>query len=97
MRPDYQPFTPMVREQPDFLKDDSCPGCDAGAHGVLFPRAGGLDSMRKTKKRVNADILRIVKRFGGKKATRLFRELSTIGGNNFRRAMRRIHRIIKKK
>ncbi len=51
--------------------------------------------MRKTKKRVNADIARIVKKYGGKKATRLFRELSAIGGNNFRRAMRRIHRIIK--
>jgi hypothetical protein len=51
--------------------------------------------MRKTKKRVNNEIARIVRKFGGKKATRLFRELSTIGGNNFRRSMRRIHRIIK--
>jgi len=50
--------------------------------------------MRKTKKRVNASIARIVKKHGGKKATQLFRELSKNGGSNFRRAMRRIHRII---
>ncbi len=53
--------------------------------------------MRKTAKRVNADIYRIVKKHGGKKANQLFRKLSEIGGNNFRRAMRRIHRIIKKR
>ena len=55
-----------------------------------------VSRMRKTKKRVNADIQRIVRKYGGNKATRLFRELSGIGGNNFRRAMRRIHRILKK-
>jgi hypothetical protein len=68
----------------------------AGDLGVLF-RSRRFPRMRKTKKRVNADILRIVKKYGGKQSTRLFRELSGIGGNNFRRAMRRIHRIIKKK
>jgi hypothetical protein len=50
--------------------------------------------MRKTKKSVNDAIKRIVKTHGGKKAPRLFRELSTVGGMNFRRAMRRIHRVL---
>jgi len=51
--------------------------------------------MRKTKKSVNAEIKRIVKKYGSKKAARLFKELSDVGGSNFRRAMRRIHRIVK--
>jgi hypothetical protein len=53
--------------------------------------------MRKTIKRTNADIARTVKRYASKKATeRLFADLSKMGGNAFRRAMRRVHRIAKK-
>jgi len=53
--------------------------------------------MRKQTKRVNAQISKIVKRHGLKKAIRLFGDLLEVGGNNFRRAMRRVHRITKKK
>jgi len=53
--------------------------------------------MRKMTKRVNAEISRIVKKHGLKKSIRLFGDLLEVGGNNFRRAMRRVHRIAKKK
>jgi hypothetical protein len=50
--------------------------------------------VRKTKKSVNNAIKRIVKKYGGKQASKLFRKLSGVGGNNFRRVMRRVHRVI---
>jgi hypothetical protein len=62
---------------------------------------GGDDShkeneMRKTRKKVNEKIGQIVAESSNEDAGQLFKALSKVGGNNFRRAMRRVHRIIKK-
>jgi len=52
--------------------------------------------MRKTKKKVNEKIGQIVVESSNEDAGELFKALSKVGGDNFRRAMRRVHRIIKK-
>jgi len=52
--------------------------------------------MRKTRKKVNEKIGQIVVESSNEDAGQLFKALSKVGGNNFRRAMRRVHRIIKK-
>ena len=68
---------------------------------VATKAQGGGDShkeneMRKTRKKVNEKIGQIVADSSNEDAGQLFRALSKVGGNNFRRAMRRVHRIIKK-
>jgi hypothetical protein len=62
---------------------------------------GGGDSrkeneMRKSRKKVNEKIGQIVAESSNEDAGQLFKALSKVGGSNFRRAMRRVHRIIKK-
>jgi hypothetical protein len=47
--------------------------------------------MRPTKSKVNAEIARIVE----KHLSKLFDDLSNVGGNNFRRTMRRVRRVIR--
>jgi hypothetical protein len=54
------------------------------------------NEMRKTRKKVNEKIGQIVVESSNEDAGQLFKALSKVGGNNFRRAMRRVHRIIKK-
>jgi len=54
------------------------------------------NEMRKTKKKVNEKIGQIVVESSNEDAGELFKALSKVGGDNFRRAMRRVHRIIKK-
>jgi hypothetical protein len=54
------------------------------------------NEMRKTRKKVNEKIGQIVAESSNEDAGQLFKALSKIGGNKFRRAMRRVHRIIEK-
>jgi hypothetical protein len=54
------------------------------------------NEMRKTRKQVNEKIGQLVAESSNEDAGQLFKALSKVGGNNFRRAMRRVHRIIKK-
>jgi hypothetical protein len=48
----------------------------------------------KQRKTLNKAIKQIVKKYGGKNAVKLFSGLSKFGCSNFRRAMRRIRRVI---
>ena len=54
------------------------------------------NEMIKTRKKVNEKIGQIVAESSNEDAGQLFKALSKVGGRNFRRAMRRVHRIIKK-
>jgi hypothetical protein len=69
--------------------------------GDESPEGGGdsrkENDMRKTRrKKVNENIGQIVAESSNEDAGQLFKALSKVGGNKFRRAMRRVHRIIKK-
>jgi len=51
--------------------------------------------MRKTVKRTDEDIEKIMQKHACKTATTLFQQLSKVGGSNFRRAMSCLQRIAK--
>jgi hypothetical protein len=50
--------------------------------------------MRTTTAKIDNEIVRIVKAYGGKKAEQMFEELSKFGGSEYKRTMRRVHRLI---
>jgi hypothetical protein len=66
-------------------------GGDESARWGCFPQRE--NEMRKTRKKVNEKIGQIVAESSNEDAGQLFKALSKVGGTNFRRAMRRVHRV----